>query len=100
MVIDPKQYQREFQAAGLDFEYGEDVPGKIYTPHTHGWTKLITLDGSIRLRTSQGWVEQYAGDVCEVRSGELHEGIVGANGWKWLAAWKPEEADTFSVHES
>ena len=100
MAVDTKAYEQAFNAAGLDFEYGEDAPGKVYTPHVHGWTKLVTLAGSIHLRTAAGWQDQHEGDECEVMSGELHEAVVGPDGWKWLAAWKPEEADTFSVHET
>ena len=36
MTVDTKRYEREFKAAGLEFEYGTDEPGKVYTPHVHG----------------------------------------------------------------
>ena len=42
MAVDNNRYEAELKAAGLEFEYGEDEPGKVYTPHTHGWTKLVT----------------------------------------------------------
>jgi hypothetical protein len=99
--IDTEQYEQEFTNQGLIFEYGEDGPNKIYTPHRHGWTKLVTRAGSITMKLEGGEpFEQRAGDVCEVGSGQLHEAVVGPDGWKWLAAWKPEEGDTFNVHES
>ena len=99
MAVDPKRFEQEFRAAGLEYEYGEDEPGRVYELHRHGWTKLVTLGGSIRLRTSAGWQELREGDVCEIQSGEAHEAVAGGQGWKWLAAWKPEEAGTFVVHE-
>ena len=99
-TVDITAYEEEFRQAGLLFERGEDEPGKVYAPHVHGWTKLVTLGGSIRLRTDDGWHELRTGDEYEVRSGELHEAVVGPDGWRWLAAWKPEEDDTFAVHEA
>lgn len=93
-------YEDEFTGQGLVFEYGEDAPGKVYTPHRHGWTKLVTLGGSFKMKLDDSeWFEQKAGDTCEVQSGQLHEAVVGPEGWKWLSAWRPEEDDTFGVHK-
>ena len=98
--IDSATYEKEFADQGLLFEYGSDKPGLVYTPHRHGWTKLITLGGSLRIRLDdKSWQELKAGDVIEIDSDQLHEAIVGPDGWKWLSAWKPEEDDTFVVHQ-
>lgn len=99
--MNPQEYEQQFKEQGLLYEYGEDAPGFIYTPHRHGWTKLVTVAGGFKMRLDNGeWFEQKTGDVCEVQSGQLHEAVVGPDGWKWLAAWKPEEDSTFDVHDT
>ncbi len=96
---DIEALKSSFLAQGLLFEEGYDEPGKVYTPHRHGWTKLVTLEGSIQLKLDdKPWVEQHMGDICEIRPGQLHEAVVGPEGWTWLAAWRPEEDDTFTIH--
>src|SRR5215217_1424321 len=95
-----EKYQREFESHGWLYEVGEDEPNKRYAPHRHGWTRLITLAGGVTVKKEDNeWIELYKGSVCDIESGQLHEAVVGAEGWQWLAAWKPEEDASFSVHE-
>ena len=93
------RFEQEFQRNGWLAEIGEDPAGHIYPPHRHGWTRLVTLGGSLRLRVDGGaWREFKRGDTCDIATNQLHEAVAGSDGWHWLAAWKPEEDDTFAAH--
>lgn len=95
-----EQFIAESQENGWDWEEGQDSANKEYPRHSHGFTRLFTTGGSIRLKIGEGdFVDYLPGDICEIQSGELHEGQVGVEGWSYMAAWRPDEADTFEGHE-
>jgi hypothetical protein len=95
-----EKHQQEFESHGWLYEFGEDEPNKRYSPHRHGWTRLVTLAGSVMVKKeSNDWIKLCKGSICDIQSGQLHEAVVGSDGWYWLAAWKLEEDASFSVHE-
>lgn len=94
------RYEIRFHEAGLLYETGVDKPGYVYAPHRHGWVTVVTLGGSIRLTVDNTTHELKAGDICEIQSNQLHEGVVGPDGWQWLAAWKPDEDSSFDLPDT
>jgi len=93
------EYIQSLRRDGLSFEFGYDAPGKKYSPHQHGYTRLLTLAGVVDIKYDETWHLQKPGDVCEIPSHKLHEAAVGEKGWTWVAAWRPEEEASFVVHK-
>ena len=90
-----------YRSQGLAVEYGFDKPGKEYTPHQHERTTLRTLGGSamVRVNDNHWWQRLLPDTEFVIESGQLHEAIVGAEGWEVVAAWDPKEAENYpSVH--
>jgi hypothetical protein len=58
---------------------------------------LFTIAGSLLFRQGEEgkWREILPGDEVVVDINQLHEGKVGSAGWKWVAAWRSEEAERF-----
>ncbi len=78
------------------YEAGQDVPNKPYPKHRHEATHLITLQGSIKLAIDGGELKEYGlGDHILVPANTDHEGIVGPDGWKYVAVWDEDEAKAY-----
>mgnify|MGYP001601369078 FL=1 len=91
-----EEVEAAYKAQGLTTEYGYDVPGKVYEPHRHERTVLFTLAGSIRVKIeNEVWKELHPGSEFVIGNEALHEGIVGNEGWEYIAAWNPEEEAKF-----
>jgi quercetin dioxygenase-like cupin family protein len=63
-----------------------DAPGKTYPQHAHEETLLVGLFGwaAIRLENEE-WRILHPRDDLLIRSGVVHEAVVGDNGWGYLA---------------
>ena len=82
---------RELEASGWTIEFEQEEAGTIHPPHCHETTHLFTLRGGMRIRVDEGkWVEQGPGDLFVVEDGQLHEAVVGIDGWEYFAAVKPD----------
>lgn len=91
------EVEKRYKSMGLDTEYGQDKPGTVYKPHKHEQTYLYTLSGSLKIRTDSGdWRTISTGQEFIIESGQLHEAIVGEDGWEYVAAWDEEESKTFA----
>jgi quercetin dioxygenase-like cupin family protein len=68
-----------------------DKAGTVYKPHRHEKTYLYTLGGSLKIRVENNdWIELKPHQEFIIDDGELHEAIVGENGWEYVAAWDKE----------
>ena len=95
--MNKNQILAKYNSLGLETEYGLDKPGKVYPPHRHEKTFLYTLGGSIKIKIdNKEWMELEKGEEFIVGSNQLHEAIVGKDGWEYVAAWDKEEAKRFS----
>lgn len=94
--MNQEQIENRYRERGLEVEHGRDEPGKVYEPHTHEQTFAYTLGGSIKVRIdNQEWRELRAGQEVEIGSNQLHEGVVGHEGWEYVVAWNAEEAKQY-----
>jgi len=82
-----EEVEAKYKKMGLQIEYGNDKPGFVYEPHRHEQTYLYTLSGSIKLKLDDDWQELTSGNEAIVGENQLHEAVVGPEGWEWVAAW-------------
>jgi quercetin dioxygenase-like cupin family protein len=96
MLLTKKKLMRYWTEHNLSYEIESFEQGKVYPPHSHGWSNLLTLSGSIKFKIDGGeWIEQSAGDSIIIQSGQLHEAVVGPDGWQVISAWRSSEEDSF-----
>lgn len=90
------EIEQSYRAKGLETEYVVDEAGKVYEPHRHEQTYLYTLSGSVKIKVDDGdWQTLRSGQEFIVGTNQLHEAEVGPEGWEYVAAWNPEEAEKF-----
>jgi mannose-6-phosphate isomerase-like protein (cupin superfamily) len=88
--------ERAYQQRDLVTEHGTDEPGKLYEPHRHEKTYLYTITGSIDIRLDdQSSQTAKPHQELVVGGNQLHEAIVGSEGWEYVAAWSGEEAKNY-----
>ena len=91
-----EEVEKKYKSKGHEVEYGKDDPGTKYEPHRHEQTFLHTLSGSLKIKLEDSdWIELKPSQEFIVGAGELHEAIVGENGWEYVAAWNEEEAKKY-----
>lgn len=86
----------------LECAQGKDAPGTVYERHAHERTILYTISGKLILTLFDceppRVVELVPGSEFVISGGVEHSAVVGNEGWKWLAAWDPEEAKQYDEH--
>lgn len=85
-----------YRKKGLATEHGTDEPGKVYGAHQHMRTRLYTIIGTAEIQvddrpahTLQPHQEFIVG------ANQLHEVVVGNDGWEYVAAWDAEELKSY-----
>jgi quercetin dioxygenase-like cupin family protein len=92
-----QRVKQMYQERGLVAEYVHDKPGTIYEPHSHEATILFTLSGEVVFTLEDlDPVMLQTGREFSVGSGRLHEAVVGSQGWEYIAAWDPIEAEQYN----
>lgn len=88
-----------YTQAGLAVESGRDEPGTLYEPHRHEKTYLYTISGAIDIKLDGGETQTLQPHQEFIVNGDqLHEAVVGADGWEYVAAFDAEEAKGYA-HE-
>jgi quercetin dioxygenase-like cupin family protein len=78
---------RKYKDLGLNFSYELDKAGKIYSPHVHQKVYLYCLKGSVKIKLDKKeWYELQPGQELIIDKGQLHEAIVGSEGWEYIHA--------------
>lgn len=91
------EVEKAYQQRGLATESGFDEPGTVYAPHRHEKTLLYTVSGSLAIKLDGGKVQNLdPHQEFTVGSGQLHEAVVGAEGWEYVAAFNAEEAKQYT----
>lgn len=86
-----------YKQRGLVTETGRDEPDTVYEPHRHEKTFLYTIAGSLDIRLDEGDVQHVLPHQEFVVGGnQLHEAVVGADGWEYVAAWNEAEAANYT----
>jgi quercetin dioxygenase-like cupin family protein len=94
------QVEQKYKDRGLEVEHGRDEPGKIYPPHRHEETFLYTVSGSVKVKVdNKDWNTLKSGTEFTIGKDQLHEAVVSADGWEYIAAWNSEEAKEFTHSE-
>ena len=89
--------QKRYESMGLKTELIKDAPGRIYPQHKHHTTYLFTLAGQVVvILDSKERHTLHPGDELVIKTDQLHEAVVGKDGWEYLAAWDPTEAEKYS----
>lgn len=100
-MINPRERIHHYHSIGLEVERGFDQADKHYERHSHERTILYTRSGNLVLTlfdtVPPRVVDLVPGDEFVIESGVEHEAVVGENGWGYVAAWDPAEANQFSV---
>lgn len=82
----------KYKRLGLEVRHITDKPGELYTPHRHGGVYLFTLQGSAKIKLDDGrWHSTEPGEEIHIQDNQLHEAVVGSEGWEYLFATTPEE---------
>lgn len=85
-----------YRQRGLVTEAGRDKPGTVYEPHRHEQTRLYTVAGSLDIRVEAGEKQHIVPHQEFIVGGnQLHEAVVGADGWEYVAAWDEAEAEQY-----
>jgi quercetin dioxygenase-like cupin family protein len=83
----------EYHARGLLTGIFEEEPHSRSEAHRHGAATLLTISGAARIRLDdQPWQDVSAGTEVTVADNQLHEVVAGPEGWKYLFACSPAEA--------
>lgn len=71
----------EMAAAGHPVSVWSNGPGDRYSPHSHGYRKMLCcLEGSIVFHTGDADIELNAGDRMTLEAGVEHSATVGPSG--------------------
>jgi quercetin dioxygenase-like cupin family protein len=90
--------ERKYQWMGLKTKHVVDPPGEVYEPHHHGKVYLYSLGGSLKIRLEQGeWRSIKPGQELIIERHQLHEAVVGPDGWEYIFAWDPKEAEEYGT---
>ena len=96
--MDIKRITKKYENKGLRTKYIQDKPGKIYKPHSHGKVKLYSIAGSVKIRRdNKEWQTINPGEEIIIKRHQVHEAIVGANGWEYIFAWDENEAKKYGI---
>jgi quercetin dioxygenase-like cupin family protein len=83
----------KYKKMGLVTFLQVDEPNKTYEPHRHDAVRIYTLKGSAKVKLdNQGWQAFGSGEELVINNNQLHEAIVGPEGWEYIFATSAEEA--------
>jgi quercetin dioxygenase-like cupin family protein len=88
----PRDLEARLRDEGLDPSVWGNAPGDTYTPHSHGYDKvLVATTGSITFHLTELGrdVELATGDRLELPAGVMHGATVGPGGVQCLEAHQP-----------
>src|SRR5581483_5152828 len=89
--------EEAYRQRGLEVESGFDKPGTIYEPHKHEKTYLYTVSGSISIKLDGGEAQDVQPHQEFIVGGnQLHEAVVGEQGWRYVAAYSADEAAQYA----
>jgi len=95
----PLEIEEKYKKMGLKTMLAKDEPGKTYAPHSHHATWLYSLSGSVKVRLDgKDWKEIKPGEEVVIKDGQLHEAIVGSDGWQYIFAY-PKDTEPFSYED-
>ena len=78
---------------GLDSDFIEDDPGKVYSRHAHHSVMIFSLNGSVELELNDSEPALVGeGDQVIIPAGMQHQARVGEAGWSYVIGWSAEEA--------
>jgi mannose-6-phosphate isomerase-like protein (cupin superfamily) len=94
-ILSKKDIQNYCKQVGYATETGFDEPDYRYKAHFHERTILKTIEGSIQIYLDVGEINLQPGNYVLVREGETHAAHVGPEGWKFFAAYSPEDSKKY-----
>lgn len=80
-----------YQAKGLETRYIIYKPYKIYKPHAHASVYLFSVKGTAKIKLADKWLNVSPGQEIKIESGQVHEAVVGQDGWEYIFATTSEE---------
>jgi quercetin dioxygenase-like cupin family protein len=87
-----EEIEKKYQDKGLVTRYIIDKPGEVYEPHRHGEVWLYTLKGSAKIKLDdKQWITVAPLQEVTIDTNQLHEAIVGNEGWEYVFAASAEE---------
>lgn len=82
-----------YKSQDLVVFHQSDKPGFVYQPHRHGEVRLYTIKGSSKIKLDgKDWHDIEPGREFIIHDNQLHEAVVGPEGWEYIFASTPEEA--------
>jgi len=91
--MDMQAIEDKYTHMGLAVFHQSDQPGKIYKPHRHGAVHIYTVKGLAKLKLDNGdWQNVEAGQEIIIQDNQLHEAVVGPDGWDYIFATTAQEA--------
>ncbi len=94
--MNTKKIIKRYQKMGLKTKHAFDKPREIYKPHSHGEVRLYSLNGSIKIRKDEkAWEDIKPGQEVVIKRGQIHEAVVGPDGWEYIFVWDEEEAKKY-----
>jgi quercetin dioxygenase-like cupin family protein len=92
--MDLQKIEDDYKSQGLTVVRQTDKPGFVYEPHRHGAVRLYTIKGSAKVKLDdQDWQDIEPGQEVIINDGQLHEAVAGPEGWEYIFASSPEEAE-------
>jgi quercetin dioxygenase-like cupin family protein len=84
--------EAKYKKMGLETDYVVDEPGKVYEPHRHSEIHIFfTVKGNVRLKLdNKDWQTLEPGQETMIANNQLHEAVVGSEGWEFVFATTPE----------
>lgn len=94
--MDRREAEKKYKKLGLKTIHASDKPHKVYEPHKHHATWLYCLKGSVKVKLDGGsWKTIKSGDEIIIKEDQLHEAVVGPDGWEYIFAY-PTNEEPFS----
>lgn len=94
--MDARQAKQKYKKLGLKTINASDEPNKKYESHAHHATWLYCLKGSLKVKLDdKAWKTIKPDDEVVIKEGQLHQAIVGPDGWEYIFAY-PADTEPFS----
>ena len=91
--MDIQAAEDKYKSMGLVALRQSDKPGLVYEAHRHAEVHLYTIKGSAKIKLEdQDWQNLEPGQEFIIGDNQLHEAVVGPEGWEYIFASSPEEA--------
>jgi quercetin dioxygenase-like cupin family protein len=96
--MNKKSVIAKYRKEGLIAKHIVDKPGTLYPPHRHGEVRLCSLSGAVKIKLGTGqWQDLKPGQELVINRNQVHEAVVGAEGWEYIFAYGLEEAEKFGI---